>query len=128
MDRSLAVLRPPARPAGPVLAGEAEALPFADSSLGTVLAADLVHHLSSEQLERVLREIVRTLRPGGRLVAWWYEHSTDPSPDAPRHPRLYDDVASVALGAGLVVSRLALSSAVEDSPTVGLVGQPSSTL
>lgn len=46
--------------------GDAHELPFADASLGNVVMLDVLHHLSYPV--RFLNEVVRVLRPGGRLV------------------------------------------------------------
>lgn len=48
------------------LAGRGEELPFADATFDAVCAADSLEHVA--QLERVLDECVRVLRPGGRFV------------------------------------------------------------
>jgi SAM-dependent methyltransferase len=44
----------------------AEALPFADGSLGAIVLFDVLHHL--REPARFLTEAVRVLRPGGRVV------------------------------------------------------------
>jgi len=49
-----------------VLCGDAEALPFSDSSFDTVVCVDVLEHVASDW--RALREICRVLRPGGKLV------------------------------------------------------------
>lgn len=46
--------------------GVAEALPFADGSFERVLAVDSFHHFWDHA--RAARELVRVLKPGGRLV------------------------------------------------------------
>src|ERR1043166_6065639 len=46
---------------------DAQALPFRDGTFDCVVALWMLYHL--EDLDRGLREVVRVLRPGGRLVA-----------------------------------------------------------
>jgi SAM-dependent methyltransferase len=53
--------------------GDVQALPFADGACTCVVANRVLYHLPD--LDRGLAEIVRVLRPGGRLVAVTY--STD---------------------------------------------------
>lgn len=47
--------------------GFGDELPFADASFDRVLSSFMFHHLESEQKPAVLREVLRVLRPGGRL-------------------------------------------------------------
>jgi SAM-dependent methyltransferase len=47
--------------------GDVQELPFADGSFDVVLAAWMLYHVPD--LDHALAEIVRVLRPGGRLVA-----------------------------------------------------------
>jgi SAM-dependent methyltransferase len=51
---------------GPVVAGDAAHLPVADGSVGLVWCLHVLHHLPD--LDRVLGEVRRVLRPGGALV------------------------------------------------------------
>ncbi len=51
---------------GPVLLGDARALPFPDASLDLVLATDILEHLDDDRLG--MREIRRVLAPGGRAL------------------------------------------------------------
>ncbi|MGH2760345.1 MAG: class I SAM-dependent methyltransferase [Actinomycetota bacterium] len=105
-----------------LVGAEAHAVPFAAGTFDTVLAGDLFHHVDDERLSEVLAEVRRILRDGGRLVAWWYEVSGRQSPDAPRYPRLFEEVARAARG--LRVDRLELEMTLEPAPpTVGLVAQ-----
>jgi ubiquinone/menaquinone biosynthesis C-methylase UbiE len=53
---------------------DAEALPFADASFDYVWSWGVVHH--SERTDRVLAEIARVLRPGGRLALMVYHRSS----------------------------------------------------
>ena len=47
--------------------GFGDALPFPERSFDRVLSSFMFHHLESEQKPAVLRELLRVLRPGGRL-------------------------------------------------------------
>jgi ubiquinone/menaquinone biosynthesis C-methylase UbiE len=46
-------------------------LPFNDSTLGAVVAVGLIHFV--EELDALLTEVARALKPGGRFVATTYE-------------------------------------------------------
>ena len=117
VDRELTLLRP-----GNVNA-EADALPFGDGTLGTVLAADLFHHLDDERLRVVLTEVRRVLRKGGHLVAWWFESPGREAPDAPRYPRPFEEVAEAARTL-FEVDRLDLELTLKPAPpTVGLLAR-----
>ena len=48
--------------------GDATNTPVAGASMDLVLCVAMSHHLSEAELELALREITRTLRPGGRLM------------------------------------------------------------
>jgi SAM-dependent methyltransferase len=48
--------------------GRATALPLDDASFDLVLCVEVVEHLAAEEREPALAEMVRVLRPGGRLV------------------------------------------------------------
>jgi hypothetical protein len=69
----------------------------------------------------VIYEVVRVLRGGGKLVAWWLESTPDTSPDAPLFTRGYEEVALIASAAGLSPQPLALDVAAPNSATVGLL-------
>lgn len=53
---------------------DAEALPFGDASFDFIWSWGVVHH--SESTDRVLAEIARVLRPGGRLALMVYHRSS----------------------------------------------------
>jgi SAM-dependent methyltransferase len=53
---------------------DAEALPFADGSFDFVWSWGVIHH--SESTDRVIAEIARVLRPGGRLAFMVYHRSS----------------------------------------------------
>ncbi len=52
----------------PVIAGEACCLPFADAAFDCVSDITVVQHIPWSQQPQALREMVRVLRPGGRLI------------------------------------------------------------
>jgi ubiquinone/menaquinone biosynthesis C-methylase UbiE len=51
-----------------VVVGTATALPLADESVDVVVSNYCFHHLRDDDKRRALAEVVRVLRPGGRLV------------------------------------------------------------
>jgi SAM-dependent methyltransferase len=53
---------------------DAEALPFADGSFDFVWSWGVIHH--SQSTDRVIAEIARVLRPGGRLAFMVYHRSS----------------------------------------------------
>jgi SAM-dependent methyltransferase len=53
---------------------DAESLPFADDSFDLVWSWGVIHH--SEHTDRVVAEIARVLRPGGRLALMVYHRSS----------------------------------------------------
>jgi 2-polyprenyl-3-methyl-5-hydroxy-6-metoxy-1,4-benzoquinol methylase len=55
-------------------AGQAESLPFQDASFDGVLAARLLLHVSSPR--SVLSELIRVVRPGGRVVVMDWDFET----------------------------------------------------
>jgi SAM-dependent methyltransferase len=64
-----------------LVVGELRKLPFADGSITKAYAIDVVEHLSPESLDAVLREVHRTLAPGGSVFI--YTHVMQLSPFAP---------------------------------------------
>jgi SAM-dependent methyltransferase len=50
------------------LPGRATALPIADASFDAVLCLEMLEHLPPGEREPAMREMVRALRPGGRLI------------------------------------------------------------
>lgn len=57
-----------------VLEADAEQLPFADASFDFVWSWGVIHH--SQDTERVVAEIARVLRPGGRLALMVYHRNS----------------------------------------------------
>jgi SAM-dependent methyltransferase len=71
--------------------GAATALPFADGSFDFVVSLDFLGHVPLRQKERVLEEIRRVLRPGGRTLHYIETHSNDPwNRFARKWPQLYE--------------------------------------
>lgn len=103
----------------------ATALPFVDAYFATVLAADLCHHLSDEDLGLFFEGARRVLRPSGSVVAWWISHPlrhAPDAPDAPRYPRSYELVAEIAVASGFTsVELLPLKSVAYSSQNVGMI-------
>lgn len=98
--------------------------PWADASFDLAVATSLFTHLLPSAVERYLREIARTLAPGGRLFATFYllddrvrgparEGVTDPSFPSPIEHGLAHDAAvpesAVALEADWVLPALSSS-------------------
>lgn len=52
----------------PLLAGEAQDLPFLDESFDCVFGVTVVQHIPPAQQERALKEMMRVLRAGGYLI------------------------------------------------------------
>ncbi|HSJ07721.1 MAG TPA: class I SAM-dependent methyltransferase [Longimicrobiales bacterium] len=96
--------------------GDAAMLPLVDGAADVVLAADLTEHLDDVTLARVLREAVRVLRPGGRLVLYTpdrqhvFERLRDIGilPQDPSHIGLREgrDLAAAVASAGFTVTTL----------------------
>jgi SAM-dependent methyltransferase len=51
-----------------VLRGDATRLPFGDARFDVVLLNDIIEHLAEEPGRRMVEEVFRVLRPGGRLI------------------------------------------------------------
>lgn len=83
---------------------QAPYLPFQDETLGAVLMADSLHYV--EDLGRLMLEVVRVLRPGGRWVASTYAPPGSASGFLHRrvglHPRGESTLRAAASAAGLV--------------------------
>jgi SAM-dependent methyltransferase len=48
--------------------GVADAIPFHDAAFDVVLSLEMLEHIPARSRERVLAELFRVLRPGGRLI------------------------------------------------------------
>jgi ubiquinone/menaquinone biosynthesis C-methylase UbiE len=95
------------------LRGDATALPFPDASFDVVVARYAVHHFQAP--ERPLGEMIRCLRPGGRLAIADIVADPDPSVAAaqnhlerlrdPSHTRMLalEDLAALLQAAGLTI-------------------------
>ncbi len=52
-------------------------LPFADNHFDVVVSSLMLHHLSDDDKQKTLHEIIRVLRPGGQLIiADWGKHNS----------------------------------------------------
>lgn len=98
---------------GAVVLGDARRLPLADGSVDAVCALDVLELFSTDDLERVLAEVRRVLRPEGRLCA-----VTMVAGDVPdsRFLRAYEWVYRSLPGAGRVGCRpIDLDGALDDA-------------
>jgi SAM-dependent methyltransferase len=122
----LAVLRGRA-PSVRALQGSATALPFAAGSFDLVVTVATLHHIAAAEAVRAgLVEMVRVLRPGGRVVVW------DHNPRNPYWGRLMarvpqdtgeerliaepEIVAGLRAGGGVVLQRLHLGFVPDFTP------------
>lgn len=119
LDRSAEALQAALGAPGSLVCAEAAQVPLRDSVISVVVAGDLFHHLDDSALDVVLAEVRRVLRPGGRLVAWWYEQAGRGGPGDPAHARAYEDVARIL---GMKAQQLELVTSMGSGPpTVGLI-------
>jgi SAM-dependent methyltransferase len=99
--------------AGGVVNGDALTLPFPDESFDRIIAAEVLEHIWAD--ERALRELVRVLRPGGRIavtvparfperICWALDAGYYATPGG--HLRIYRqrDLEAKLVAAGLVPS------------------------
>ncbi len=102
LEEAMAQLREHAEAADFVRA-QVPPLPFNDASLGAVVAVGLVHLV--DELDTLLREVTRVLKPRGRFVATTYEVGALARPlhrGAGLHPRSEATLRDAAARAGLV--------------------------
>ena len=102
----------PHGPAGGMVNGDALTLPFPDESFDRVIAAEVLEHIPDD--ERAVRELVRVLRPGGRMavtvptrwperICWALDHRYHDTPGG--HVRIYrqSELETKLQRAGLVL-------------------------
>jgi ubiquinone/menaquinone biosynthesis C-methylase UbiE len=58
--------------------GRSDALPYADASFDVVLSTLFFHHLPTDEKRRTAGEVVRVLRPGGRVIVGDLGPAQDP--------------------------------------------------
>ncbi|MDQ3577903.1 MAG: class I SAM-dependent methyltransferase, partial [Actinomycetota bacterium] len=88
---------------GPVLVGDATALPFANHSAVAVLAMHMLYHVAD--IPSALTEVARVLRPGGVFIA-----STNASDDKAELDDLWSAAAADVLGIDRGPRRISLSN------------------
>lgn len=101
LEEAMAQVRENAEAADFVRA-QVPSLPFVDGSLGAVVAVGFIHFV--EELDTLLREVARSLAPGGRFVATTYEAGKLLEPmhrSAGLFPRGEDALRAAAAKAGL---------------------------
>lgn len=102
LEEAMAQVREHAEAADFVRA-QAPELPFSDTSLGAVVAVGFIHFL--DDLDALLAEVSRVLKPGGRFVATTYEATGATKTLHTRaglHPRTEAQLRDAAARAGLV--------------------------
>ncbi|MFJ8441649.1 class I SAM-dependent methyltransferase [Kitasatospora griseola] len=82
------------RPAETFVRGSLLALPFADASLGAILARYSLIHLPPAELPYAFAELRRVLAPGGRLLLGFF--AADPTLGDTDHPVPFDHKVTTA--------------------------------
>ncbi|MGH9043240.1 MAG: class I SAM-dependent methyltransferase [Acidimicrobiales bacterium] len=84
--------------------GSIDALPFSDQGFDVVTATLMLHHLGEDMQRAGVAELMRVLKPPGRIVVAELSRAADGPPQAP-HRRVHaiDDVEELLEGAGLAV-------------------------
>lgn len=62
------------RLSGDFIVGNAECLPFGDATFDCVCSMGVLHH--TPDTERAVREVLRVLRPGGRIILMFYHRDS----------------------------------------------------
>ena len=102
LEEAMAQVRENAEAADFVRA-QVPSMPFNDASLGAVVAVGFIHFV--EELDPLLHEVARALKPGGRFVATTYEAGKLLEPvhrGAGLFPRSEEALRNAAVRAGLV--------------------------
>ena len=101
LEEAMAQVREHAEAAAFVRARAPE-LPFTDASLGAIVAVGFIHFV--EELDTLLSEVARVLKPRGRFVATTYEAGFTQKlhEGAGLHPRTETQLRDAAARAGLV--------------------------
>jgi ubiquinone/menaquinone biosynthesis C-methylase UbiE len=109
--------------------GRSTALPYADGSFDVVLSTLFFHHLPDEAKQQTARELVRVLRPGGRLVVGDLGRPQDPLMRAAVRltVQLLDGVATTALNVRGELPALLTAAGLRDAAVVDRVRTPTGT-
>ena len=90
IDYSRASLRAAARIYDGAAVADLAALPFREDAFDTVVSSDVLGHVPLDQKSRVVREIHRVLKPGGRTLHFIEAEGADPlTAFAKSDPELY---------------------------------------
>lgn len=70
-------------------------IPFGDSSFNTVVVLDVLEHIYKKDVTKGYQEIIRVLRPGGKLIVSVPLNENSSDKRANRHVRLYSALSIV---------------------------------